>query len=623
MNNYIAFKVALGLFLLNALNWSSAAQENCAEQVANIRPAVVAITAYNSQGQVLEQGNGFFVSREGRLLTCRHLLRGAAQVEVRTSDGKVYPVRMVVAEDRNLDLIQLVVDTTEDGVPYLKITDVNAKSGDQFTVICHQRCVNGAVLNIRELDETGRNFQFSARSPAGVTGAPVVNEKGEVMAVATEQTVEDQTLLLAIASSRVLGMVSQRAVTIADWNKATKGDPAVGSEGLFFAAANMIFNRDYSRALPLLEEAARQNSGDAETRLYCGYAKAQLWRYQEALQDYREAVRIAPRYTHALNNLGAMYQGMRRFEDAVAFHRQAIDLKPDFAVAYGNLAVALDRLGRYEEAVAAYNKAIQHGSGPASTHNRLGVAYHKLGRQREAVESFSKAVQLKPDFAEALNNLGVASSYLGRDKEAMEALAQAIRVKPDFAEACNNLGLLYSKTSRYAEGIQYYKEAVRVSPTFAEAQYNLGVSYLVLGDDHSAFKTYGTLKNLNGKLASQLFNLLEKQYTVGLATGTTRSVNGFVSPQISVSQAPIQDLIVRINSLVAKGALHRSIADGLIAELEIASHQPDTSNVIMEINLLGRFVERLSDLVRAQEISDEEGQSLIDAANSIINRLSG
>jgi tetratricopeptide (TPR) repeat protein len=278
-------------------------------------------------------------------------------------------------------------------------------------------------------------------------------------------------------------------------------------------------------------------------------------------------------------------------------------------------------MGRTNEAVESFRKAVDRNPNSAEAHNGLGTALHKMGRIQEAVESFRRAVQIKPDFAEALNNLGVANGHLGRDQEAIETLKQAIRVKPDFAAACNNLGLVYSKAGRHTEGIRYYKEAVDLSPEFAEAQYNLGASFLALGDNQSAFETYGTLKDLNQKLASQLLNLLEKQYTVGVATRTPGSVHGFASPETSASQAPIQNLISRIKNLVAKRALPRGTADSLIAELQIANHQPDTGEAIIKVNLLGHFVERVSELVKAQEISDEEGQPLIDAANIIINRL--
>jgi hypothetical protein len=119
-----------------------------------------------------------------------------------------------------------------------------------------------------------------------------------------------------------------------------------------------------------------------------------------------------------------------------------------------------------------------------------------------------------------------------------------------------------------------------------------------------------------------LLSLLENQYAVSAVTRPSGDAHGFVPPENSASQSPIQNLIRRIKSLVAKRALPRGAANALIAELDVANHQPDTGNPIIKVNLLGHFVERVSDLVKTQEISEEEGQPLIDAADIIINLLS-
>lgn len=690
MNKHIVLKVTLILLLLNALNWSSAAQENRDGLAEVIRPAVVSLFSYNDKGEVIECGTGFFISSDGRLLSSRHLLRHASSAEVRTREGKRFPIKMVLADDLNFDLIELLADLNGSDVPFLKVSDVNATKGEPVTAFGHQHIVQGFVSYVRTYSGPKRNFLLSAATAAQATGGPVVNKKGEVIAVATGHTLGDQTVTLAAASGNALGMVPSKTETLADWNLRIEGEPQNSAELLFFAGLNLALNEDYEKAIPLLVNAADRNPRDAEARFYSGYARARLNRCEEALVDYQEAIRIAPDYVDALNNLGSVYEKLERFKEALDAFSRTINLKADYGPAHNNLGTSYYRLGRYEEAIVAYKHALELLPGPSTTHNNLGIAYSQMGRYREAVESlltairmrpdssemhttlasvyckmgrtneaiknyrraldlnpnsaeaynglgtayhktgrfqdalesFRRALRIKPDFAEALNNLGVASGLLGRDQEALEALKQAIRIKPDFANAYNNLGLVHSKAGRDSESIPYYKEAVDRSPGFAEAHFNLGVSYLALGDSHSAFETYGNLKGVNPKLAGQLFNLLEKQYTVRVAARTAGSIHGFASPETSALQGPIQDLIGRINGLVAKKSLPRRAADVLIAELQIANQQPDSGNTIIKLNLLGHFVERVSDFVKTQEISEEDGQPLIDAANIVINRLS-
>ncbi|MGA9770652.1 MAG: serine protease [Blastocatellia bacterium] len=204
IKRHIAFKAAVAFFLFGLSARPAAAQEGPTRLIEKIRPAVVALIAYNDRGEVIEWGNGFFISRDGRLLTSRHLLKGASRAEVQTREGKVYPVNIVIAEDPDLDLIQLLIDLKEDEVPCLGMADVRAIRGEKVTVFGHQHIVSGTVSYVRVLSEPGQSFLISAASVARATGGPVVNKKGEVIAIATQQAAGDQTVTLAIASSAAL-----------------------------------------------------------------------------------------------------------------------------------------------------------------------------------------------------------------------------------------------------------------------------------------------------------------------------------------------------------------------------------------------------------------------------------
>lgn len=227
MKGYIALKIALvALLLLSLFGWTAAAQDVRAALIERIRPAVVAVTVYNDKDEVVDQVSGFFINNDGHLVSCRHVLKGASRAEVETREGKVYAVRLVLAEDPDLDLVQLLVDVPEGEVSYLRMIDVNATNGEQVTAIGYQHIVQGFVSDVRSHSEPRRNFLFSGATAARATGGPVINKKGEVIAIATEQDLGDQTATLAIASSSALALIPCRTETLADWNariKATRG----------------------------------------------------------------------------------------------------------------------------------------------------------------------------------------------------------------------------------------------------------------------------------------------------------------------------------------------------------------------------------------------------------------
>src|ERR1700754_1869559 len=112
MKRRIAFKIMTSLFLFNLSVWPAVAQAPEDALAGKIRPAVVTLTAYDDKGEIIQQASGFFIDREGRLLANRHVLKGAARAEARTGDGKTYAINTVIADNRDLDLVQLRVDAT-------------------------------------------------------------------------------------------------------------------------------------------------------------------------------------------------------------------------------------------------------------------------------------------------------------------------------------------------------------------------------------------------------------------------------------------------------------------------------------------------------------------------------
>ena len=68
-----------------------ASQDLLPELVRRIKPSAVAIETFDSKGEKLSRGSGFFVEAD-RIVTNRHVLEGAYRAEVHSSSGAVFPV---------------------------------------------------------------------------------------------------------------------------------------------------------------------------------------------------------------------------------------------------------------------------------------------------------------------------------------------------------------------------------------------------------------------------------------------------------------------------------------------------------------------------------------------------
>jgi choline-sulfatase len=76
----------------------------------------------------------------------------------------------------------------------------------------------------------------------------------------------------------------------------------------------------------------------------------------KALQHYKEALKINPRYVFALNGLGMSYVLLKRDNEALQSFQDAIEIDPTNPAAYFNLGLQLERMNRNQEAAVTYKK---------------------------------------------------------------------------------------------------------------------------------------------------------------------------------------------------------------------------------------------------------------------------
>jgi S1-C subfamily serine protease len=189
-------------------------REDLPRLVKRVQSAVVTVIAYNAQDEALFQGSGFFISPGGILTNC-HVLAQAVRAEVRTAEGRCYPVKGVVAVDHDWDLVVAAVLTPPEGVLGLSITRTVPEVGERVAVVgsplgLEQTLSDGVVSAVRRTSG-GDYLQISAPVSTGSSGSPVINMKGEVVGVASLQVIKGQNLNFAVPGSRALALQQKAA----------------------------------------------------------------------------------------------------------------------------------------------------------------------------------------------------------------------------------------------------------------------------------------------------------------------------------------------------------------------------------------------------------------------------
>lgn len=106
-------------------------------------------------------------------------------------------------------------------------------------------------------------------------------------------------------------------------------------------------------------------------------------------------------------NRGILQMYERKYEPALADYEQAIRLRPQMAEAHVNKGIALLRLGsRVEEAVQSLSKGIELNTvKPEVAYYMRGIAYEILGDAKGAYLDYRQAATLKPDWDDPRSQL--------------------------------------------------------------------------------------------------------------------------------------------------------------------------------------------------------------------------
>jgi tetratricopeptide (TPR) repeat protein len=504
-------KFLIVLLLCSLFVHSANAQEAIPTIVKKIEQPVVAIMKYDEEAKLIGMGSGFFVSQSGDVITNRHVLFNASSAKVKTVDGRVYPVRWIVAEDKEGDLIRLAVDIPQAAVIPVPVSSSIPEPGESVFVIGSAfvpggTTLKGIVSSVRDYYRQGKTIRIVAPGgEPGYSGSPVVNTKGYLVGVIRRGWLSAQVRanIYASLAKRVEGLAPIKKLTLAEWNPEK-------AEKLYHLADGFAVAGMYNEELEALKQAISIDSGYAEAHYNLGIVYDELSRYEEAIASYKKAISLDSGDAEAHYNLGNVYLKLLRYDEAIASYKQAISLDSGDAEAHNNLGNVYLKLLRYDEAIASYKQAISIDSGFAGAYYNLGGVHHGLGRLYEAKEALEHAVRLDPADADARSLLGVVSFKIALYEKQIELCKKEISAHPDSAELHYTLGCLYSELCLYHEAGKAFEQAIRINPDYAEAHYKKGYIHLKLGDTTSAKREYEILKKLDKDLADKLFYEISK-----------------------------------------------------------------------------------------------------------------
>jgi tetratricopeptide (TPR) repeat protein len=221
----------------------------------------------------------------------------------------------------------------------------------------------------------------------------------------------------ALAGVAVLLVLAGLAVTAGPAPGATKHPYNLGCEAL---AAG-----DVARATALFKEAVKLDPSDTDALNNLAVCYVKTGDYGKALPLLQKVLRLNQRYRGADLNIGADYLFQDNTDKATAPTRKAQDTPPTKngdsvkAAALYNLGLIAAQDGQYADALAYFEKSAAVAASP-QTDLALATAQCAAGEYDEGISSLEDIVASKPDEGVARTAANLAAAYYQRGMTRLE-----------------------------------------------------------------------------------------------------------------------------------------------------------------------------------------------------------
>jgi protein O-mannosyl-transferase len=171
--------------------------------------------------------------------------------------------------------------------------------------------------------------------------------------------------------------------------------------------------------------------------------------------------------------LGNVYQLEGNTEEAIRQYKNAVRISPDFLLAQKDICLTLLKQNKLDEAIACFNEVLRQKKDTAEVHCNLATALIMQKKYDDAIKHLAKALELDLNYPNVHYKMGTTLLAAGRLQEAVAFLNEALKTNASQAEVYVKLGTAYTQLGEYGPATQNFRKTLGLDPNNVDALNNL------------------------------------------------------------------------------------------------------------------------------------------------------
>ena len=546
--------LAMSLCLL--AQWTMAQAPKWVEKAKH---AVFSVVTYDKNDQILNTGNGFFVTEDGVALSDYTLFKGAQRAVIIDNEGRQMPVLNIMGADDMYDVVKFRVGI-EKKVTALPIATRQPAAGTLVYLLPYstqkgRTCTTGHLKSADKVEGNYLYYTLELPLKDKMISCPLTDAEGAVFGLAQKSSGQDTATICYAVDARY---AMDQKISALSYNDETltnigikKALPDTEEQALIFLymASTQLTPEKYMEVLnDYIEQYPNSTDGYIRRATQLLSTSQDETTLKQVAADMDQALKVASQeeavrfdrakliYNYMLTNPATPNEDWS-FDKALEEIQQAIDLQalPVYVQLKGDILFAKQD---YPGALAAYEQ-VNH-SDMASPTSYFSAAQTKEMMKAPATEVLAlmdSCIALCPQpytnttgpyllaraqallnanqarkamldydaYYKAMNGNVNAAFYYYREQAAMQArqyqralddLAKAIELAPDELLYRAELAVVNIRVGRSEEAIRILQEALKIEPEYAEAYRLMGQAYIQLQKKDEACESFAKAKEL-------------------------------------------------------------------------------------------------------------------------------